>query len=108
MKKQILILIATIVSHSLCAGVPSPHDLVGAVENAIANKDPKVIETLTYTAGMSEEDKTRIFRNIPDHLFTTPTQKVELGEVSSDLAKPFRIHRGLKFTPTAQPIGRAL
>ena len=108
MKKQILILIATIASHILCAGVPSPHDLVGAIEKAIANKDAKVIEKLTYTEGMSEEDKTRNFRHMPDHLFTTPTQKVEIGELSADQAKPFRIHRGLKFTPTAQPIGSVL
>jgi hypothetical protein len=106
--KKTLILIATLASHTLCAGVPSPQDLVGAIENAIANKDAKAIETLTYTEGMSEEDKARNFRHIPDQLFTTPTQKVEIGDLSADQVKPFRIHRGLKFIPTAQPVGSVL
>ena len=108
MKTKILVIISLLTASALHAGVATTQELIAAIEKAIATKDAKIIESLTYTEGMSEEDKSRNFKHIPDNLFLTPTQKVELGDVGEDQAKPFRIHRGLKFIPTAQPIGTVL
>ena len=108
MKSILLITLTLITCRAYCAGVDSLEDLRASIQKAIATKDTKIMEALTFTEGMSEEDKAQRMVHYRDYLFSVPANNIEFGPSTSEHEKPFRVHIGVKYTPTLKPIGTVI
>lgn len=99
------ILLFALSLHSLLASANTVDSFLSSLREAFAQNDQKRVDALTYTVGMSDKDLALTRKSIE----TIVSKSQEIESISAlPLPQNFRltlIARGLKYEPTAKPVG---